>query len=320
MSADQNLRLVADVGGTQLRIGLAEPAGKSATLRDVEVVKSHEIEGVAEAIAAYWRRHQQPALAAVAVCVAGPVDGRGPAAKATLTNVDLSVSAQALSQAVGGAEARLINDFAAIAAATPALGLGDLDLHGPLPLPADVVTVSIGPGTGLGVAAWLPGGVLVAGEGGHARLAPPDAAAMPVWAQLAKEQAFISAERVLCGRGLVLLYQAEATLQGKPAAMSDAAAVWQAFTAGDPIARAAVSHFTAALGSYAGDLALIFGAQAVLLAGGILPRWGKQFDQQRFRSCFAAKEPEFQARLAAIPSATIIHPYPGLLGLASMPL
>lgn len=323
MSADRELRLVADVGGTNLRMGLVEIAGGKVQLQHVEVMATPAGRELTEVLASYWCRRGAPTLGSVAVCVAGPVDGSGLQASARLTNTDLAVSAQGLAHVLGVPRVLLVNDFAAIAAAAPRLVGFDLALHGPQPPAPDAVTVVLGPGTGLGVAAWLPGGIVVAGEGGHARLAPPDQAAVPIWNLLAEQFGFVAAEHVLCGRGLVTLYRAITELRGATTAaaeMSDAAAVWDACCAGHPLAREAVWYFTAALGAYAGDLALIFGAQGVLLAGGILPKWGAGFDTHLFRTAFEAKEPGYQARLAAIPSATVVHPQPALLGLGAMPL
>ena len=269
MAADRELRLVADVGGTNLRMGLVEIAAGKVQLLQVEVAATPAGRELTEVLASYWCRQGAPTIGSVAVCVAGPVDGTGLQARARLTNTDLAVSAQGLAHVLGVPRVLLVNDFAAIAAAAPQLVGFDLELHGAQPPAPDAVTVVLGPGTGLGVAAWLPGGVIVAGEGGHARLAPPDRAAVPIWNLLAEQYGFVAAEHVLCGPGLVTLYRAIAELRGAAATVAkvaDAAAVWEACCAGHPLAREAVWHFTSALGAYAGDLALIFGAQGVLLS------------------------------------------------------
>lgn len=313
----QGLRLVADLGGTRLRMALAEHADGKVELRAVEVQATADSQDLVDSLAAYWHRQGAPPLSSVAVGVAGPVDGKGSSAQAQLTNAGLRIGAETLAHRFGVPRVRLVNDFAAIAAAVPLLGGSELRRHGPEPLPHGETTVVLGPGTGLGVAAWLPGGRVVAGEGGHARLAPPDPTAVPLWNWLAERYGYVSAELVLSGPGLLRLYQAVTGLRGAPATAADPAAVWQEAQAGHPLAREAVGHFTAALGAYAGDLALIFGAQGLLLAGGILPRWAEDFDSRLFRTAFETRELAYQARLAAVPSATVIHPYPALLGLAA---
>lgn len=314
---EPELRLVADLGGTHLRLALVDAAAGPVQLQAVEVLKSAEIDSVVDCLASYWCRQGAPTLSALALCVAGPVEGEGRSARAQLTNLDLRVEAESVAYRFGVSRVSLINDFAAIAHAAPLLHGFDLQLHGTEAPRQQHKTVVIGPGTGLGVAAWLPGGTVVAGEGGHARLAPPDRSSVAVWNRLTDAHGDVFAEQVLSGPGLLALYRAVAALRGLPAEAEDPAAVWQQCTAGHAAAREAVWHFTAALGAYAGDLALIFGAEGVLLAGGILPRWGADFDVALFRTAFETREPRFQAHLHGVPSATVVHPYPALLGLGS---
>lgn len=308
--------LVADVGGTNARIGFAEVRNGRVQLGKIDVVSTGSVADFAEVAAEHWRAQGSPPLAAAAVCAAGPVDGEGDAATVELTNAGLTVSAGPLAKALGLDHAVVVNDWAAIAAAVPGFQAGDLVLHGRTMPPLERTTVAIGPGTGLGVSARLKGGAPVVGEGGHVRLAPPDATCAALWSRLADADGFIAAEHVLSGNGLHALYLVIAKDHGERPHAEDAAAVWKAAQRGQPAAREAVRVFTVALGSYAGDLALIFNADAVLLGGGILPRWGRDFDVAVFREAFAAKEPHYRERLANVPSATIVHPYPGLLGLA----
>ncbi|MDP3858195.1 MAG: glucokinase [Stagnimonas sp.] len=312
----RGFRLVADLGGTNLRMALAEPATGKAELRAVEVLATADSKDLADSLASYWCRQGAPPLSSVVIGVAGPVEGEGRSAQAQLTNAGLRISAEAVAHVFGVPRVLLVNDFAAIAAAAPLLSGFDLQPHGREAPPYEEATVVLGPGTGLGVAAWLPGGRVVAGEGGHARLAPPDQAAVPIWNRLAERYGYVSAELVLSGPGLWRLYQVVADLREVAATAADPAEVWQEAKAGHLLAREAVWHFTASLGAFAGDLALIFGARGLLLAGGILPRWAEDFDSLLFRTAFEAREPSYQARLAAVPSATVIHPYPALLGLA----
>jgi glucokinase len=308
--------LVADIGGTNARIGFAEIEGARVTLGKVDVVSTKSVSDFAEVAAEHWQAQGSPRLEAAAVCAAGPVDGEGDAATVELTNAGLTVSAGPLAKALKLPHAIVVNDWAAIAAAVPGFQAGDLSSHGSVLPPADGTTVALGPGTGLGVSARLKGGALVVGEGGHVRLAPPDGECAALWSRLADAQGFVAAEHVLSGNGLHALYLVIAKDRGERPHAEDAAAVWDAAQQGQPAARDAVRRFTQALGSFAGDLALIFNAGGVLLGGGILPRWGRDFDVKVFREAFAAKEPHYRERLSKVPSATILHPYPGLVGLA----
>ncbi|MDE1896814.1 MAG: glucokinase, partial [Rhodospirillales bacterium] len=93
-------------------------------------------------------------------------------------------------------------------------------------------------------------------------------------------------------------------------------ALWQAGISGtDSLATAAVQRFCLALGAVAGDYALIHGAQAVVIAGGIAPRLAALLPQGGFARRFSAKG-RFEAFLNDVPLKLIIHPDPGLVGAA----
>jgi glucokinase len=172
----------------------------------------------------------------------------------------------------------------------------------------------LGPGTGLGTAigAAGPGGWhAIQGDGGHADLAPVDDEELKIWQRLRRLHGRLSAESVLSGPGLERLYSALADGARLGAAEIDAAA-WR----GEPAALEAHALFTRWLGRVAGNLALIAGARGGLfLVGGILPRWGDRFDVAAFRHAFEDKAP-YTEWLRAIPSYLVMHPQPGLLGLA----
>ena len=55
--------------------------------------------------------------------------------------------------------------------------------------------------------------------------------------------------------------------------------------------------------------------QKLFIAGGIAPTLAGSLAAGRFRERFEAKG-RFSARLATVPTALIVHPFPGLLGAA----
>jgi glucokinase len=68
------------------------------------------------------------------------------------------------------------------------------------------------------------------------------------------------------------------------------------------------------LGSFAGSVALTFGAHGgVYIGGGILPKLGELFFQSEFRSRFEAKG-RFREYLAAIPTPLLVAPDLALIG------
>ena len=94
-------------------------------------------------------------------------------------------------------------------------------------------------------------------------------------------------------------------------------ALWQAATSGeDALAAAALERFCLAFGTFCGDVALVHGAKAVVLAGGIVPRIADRLAVSGFADRFTAKG-RFETNMAAIPVKRITHPQPGLYGAAA---
>jgi glucokinase len=309
--------LLADVGGTHARVALATPG--AATMHVVER-RCDDFDSLEAALAdAIAELGGTPARAALAV--AGPVGDD----VVRLTNRPWTISAAALKRRFKLAECRLVNDFAAIAWSLPALGEADLEAIGD----GDdgergrAAMVVLGPGTGLGVAAAVPdaagGWSIVAGEGGHASLAPADHFETSLLHHLWKTRRQVSREDLLSGSGLVRLHQAMAEMGGQPPVSDQPGPIVEA-ARDDPdgLPAQTVRAFCRLLGGYAGDLALVFGARGgVFLAGGVIGRLGGLFDVVGFRERFVAKPP-MQAWLAPIPSYKVIHPYPALAGLANL--
>lgn len=313
---DQQRILVADIGGTHCRLALAEVGADRFQLDALQVIPTAAMAGdAAAAIAAYHRAQGAPALAAISVCAAGPLQ-RDDDIRINLTNTGLTVSVAALTSALDVPRTLLVNDFSAVAACAPLLQEQDLRWHASTSAPLPVCAV-LGAGTGLGVSAWLGGAQVLEGEGGHVALAPADDRDAAMLARLADQSGFTSAEDFCSGPGLARAYAALCAMDGVPVRAEDAAAVHARALAGDPLALEVRARFTAALGRVAGDLALTLGARSVLLAGGIVPGWQDAFDAAVFRAAFEAKG-RYRAYLSHIPSATVIHPQPALLGLAAL--
>lgn len=301
--------LVGDVGGTHTRLALA-----------ARVDGAFEISGI----------ETSPTTPDFAAKVARFLDGRkveaaafGLAAPVTterairLTNANVLLDAAELADASGLAESDvfLANDFRAIAEGLPFLPRESL-IHcgGGAAVPGQPVVV-LGAGTGLGasIGAPAPGGWrVIQGEGGHTDLAPVDDEEVEIWHRLRQAHGRVSAETVLSGPGLERLY---AAISGKSLLAADIdAAAWR----GEPDAARAHALFVRWLGRVAGNFALVAAARGgVYLAGGILPRWAGRFDVGAFRRAFEDKG-QYREWLRAIPCFLVMHPHPGLLGLAAL--
>src|SRR5690606_9258843 len=151
--------------------------------------------------------------------VAGPVKGD----EIDLTNCDWVVRPKELMREIGLSQIVVLNDFEAQALAVVALGDDRMHKIGGRAPERDASRVVLGPGTGLGVAglvharhAWIP----IPGEGGHVDIGPRTKRDFKIFAHLEKIGGRISAEQILCGRGLVNIYQAVARADGKSDVMT----------------------------------------------------------------------------------------------------
>jgi len=312
------MMLLADIGGTNVRFATLHADGR---IDAVESWLTALYPNIAEAVKAYAEAvGARLPFRAAAVCAAGPLVGRA----IDLTNCAWTISVDEIAAAAGAPEPILVNDFAAVAQALPVLGDGDfIQVGGGAPL-AGAPKVALGPGTGLGVASAVADGrggwVVAPGEGGHADLAATNDREIAIVFQLIRQHGHVSVERVLSGPGLETLYLAIASLDGlkldaKPIAHDIAAA---ARGGRDAAAVEAVALFTGWLGSVAGNVALILGAQGgVYIAGGIVPQWGDLFDAKLFRRRFEAKG-RMREFLAPIPCYLVTAKDLAFRGLAEM--
>lgn len=304
--------LVGDVGGTRTRLALAEKAHDGWRITGVE--ERGTVSDILAAVSGFVRNAARGQVEAAAFSGAGPVANDG---SIRLTNADVLLDPAALADAAGVERAVVVNDFGAIAESIPHLPAQALVAWGGgRARVAGMPVAVLGPGTGLGTAIGTPaagGWVVIAGDGGHADLAPVDDEELEAWQRLRRAHGRVSAETVLSGPGLERLYAAIAGGATLGAAEIDAAA-WR----GEPGAVRAHALFTRWLGRVAGNLALVADARGgVFLAGGILPRWVARFDVAAFRRAFEDKAPHSRW-LAAIPTFLVTHPQPGLVGLAAL--
>ncbi|MDT9001555.1 glucokinase [Paucibacter sp. APW11] len=286
--ADTFPRLLADIGGTNVRFAwVAEPG---AALTACANYRCAEQPTIGASIDAYLQQQGLPRPRALAIGIAYPISGD----EVRMTNGAWTFSISALQRELGLKRLSVINDFAALALGIPDLLPTQLHALGPGEAVAGSAIAVLGAGTGLGVAGLmpLPGGGWwpVSGEGGHATLAGQDEFEDAVIARLRQRFGHVSAERALSGPGLVNLYQAGAELQGQPAPALAPAEVLSRAEQGDALASQAIQLFCGFLGSVAGNLALSFGARGgVYIGGGVAPRLLKPLSSSAFRSRFEAK-------------------------------
>ncbi|MFL5089407.1 MAG: ROK family protein [Xanthobacteraceae bacterium] len=305
-SAGQSAVLVADIGGTTCRFAMVGQDG-----RPERVVRfaNREVPDMAAAIARYMAEAGVRPQAGV-LAVAGPVDGD----EIVLTNRDWRFRLSALRTQLGFAQLHAINDFAAVAWALAALRADDIKPIGSAAECARGVKVACGPGTGLGVAALIPENGswrVIPSEGGHVSFGPVNAEEEAIFARLRAESGAVSAEMVLSGPGFTRLHRALHP-DAEPLASEE---ILKRAKAGDAATRATVALFVRLLGRFAGDVALVFKAAGVYLAGGVGEGVAPLIEAHEFRRAFEA-HPPYERLLAAIPTFVITERTPGLIGCA----
>jgi glucokinase len=313
-----NFHLVADIGGTNARFALVS-AGKLELILPATLA-CEDFSGLQEAIELYFSTlpsdfKLRPTVGCIAV--AGPVMED----RVRLTNRAWDFSIESLRGALGFVELLLLNDFSAMARALPCLGEadhikiggGNMARRGPMAV--------LGPGTGAGVGVLIPVGdswELVASEGGHTGFSPSSHLEIELLQLLSQDNKRVPIEHLLSANGLVILHQALAKLEGRQQEVLEPATITDRGTSEEDVnCRRVLELFCAILGSFAGDVALMFCATGgVYLGGGILPRIQNFLATSEFRNRFEDKD-RLRKYLENIETHLITIENPALLGAAA---
>lgn len=278
------LSLVADVGGTNTRVALAE--GPVLLMDSVEKFRNADHAGLGSVLQAYIEAREVDCLGA-AVAIAGPVrDGKG-----TLTNLDWSIDEATVARVTRAEHVAVLNDLQAQGYAMGMIAPENLTTVIEGPEGAQGTRLVIGVGTGFNAAVVLDtpfGRVVPPSEAGHANMPLRTEDEFRLCRFVETAHGFPSIEDVLSGRGLEHLY---AWLQSEAGSdRSLKAADIMASTGSDPVARDAVRWFVRILGTVAGNLALIhlpFGG--VSLIGGVARAMIPYLDEFGFDTAFRDK-------------------------------
>jgi glucokinase len=311
--------VAADIGGSHARFALAEIEGcRVIRLGDAVTLKTAEHANLEDAWESLGRKLGKTLPRAAAMAIACPITGD----ILKLTNSPWAIRLDNMAERLGVDRLTLINDFGAVGHAVVRVGSQHFrHLCGPdLPLPDEGVISIVGPGSGLGTAQVLRRDGrdrVIEGEGGHIDLAPTDAIEDAILAHLRQRFGRVSVERVVSGPGLANIYEVLAALEGRPVRIGNDEELWAAALSGtDSLAATALDRFCLMLGSVAGNIALVHGAKAVVIAGGLGLRTADVLLRSGFSRRFTAKG-RFEDMLSAIPVKIITHPQPGLFGAAA---
>lgn len=306
--------LVGDIGGTNGRFALL--TAKNAELISFPTVRTADFPNIDDAIrgAIFTATGIRPKSTLLAI--AGPVSSD----EIELTNCPWVIRPKVMMATLGFEEVIVLNDFEAQALAVVALDKEHLEQIGGGGVDPGAGRVVLGPGTGLGVAGlinargiWQP----IPGEGGHTDVGPRTVRDAQIFPFLEAIEGRISAEQILCGRGMVNLYRAICRADKIDAVYGQPSDVTAAAAAGDAQALETLSLFATFLGRVAGDLALVFMAKGgVYLSGGIAQKILPVLKQGEFRAAFNDKAPHSEI-MSKMPVFVMTHPLAAVIGLAA---
>lgn len=306
------LSLVADVGGTNTRVALADG---STLLKDtVRKYPNKDFPGLTTVLGTYVDAMEVDCKGA-AVAIAGPVrDGRG-----TLTNLDWSIDSDMLANVTRAETVAVLND---LQAQGHAMGrIAPENLHNVVPGPEALATATrlvIGVGTGFNAAVVFDtplGRIVPPSEAGHANMPLRTEEELRLCKFVETAHGFPSIEDVLSGRGLEHIY---AWLQSEAGGHEELrAADIMGACESDPIAKDAVRWFVRILGTVAGNLSLIhlpFGG--VYLIGGVSRAMIPHFETFGFANTFRDKG-RFAGFMSNFQVDVVVDDFAALEGLAS---
>jgi glucokinase len=307
--------LVADIGGTNTRVALAD--GRKLVPGTVRRYANADYPGLETVLRRYIADEGGVDPKAACIAVAGPVrDGR-----ATLTNLDWTMDHETLARATGAEVVAILND---LQAQGHALGYLDADkIRQVIPFPAVdpmATRLVIGVGTGFNAAPVFEtakGRLVAASESGHVNLPLRDAADVRLATYLAERHGFAAVEDVLSGRGLEAIYHWLGHEAGDPKEASAHEIMEGCAARTDTRAVDAVRVFVRFLGMVAGNLALIqlpFGG--VYLIGGVARAVTPYMAEFRFEAAFHDKG-RFAGFMAAFGVGVIEDDYAALTGSAA---
>ncbi len=315
MALTDGARLLADVGSTYARFALETERGR---FERHSTVRCADYKDFGSALRAYVETVKDAGVRHGAVAIANPVEGD----MVRMTNYHWQFSIEATRQFCGLDTLLVVNDFTALAVGVPHLADDQRRQIGAGVARSRSVIGLLGAGTGLGVSALIPaddGWISLGTEGGHVSFSPVDEREVAILEFARTQYAHVSAERLVSGSGLELIYRALNHIANKPAEPIAATDITARGLGGQCVICAeALEVFCSILGTVAANLAVTLGAFGGIYIGGtIVPRLGAYFDSSPFRRRFESKG-RFSAYVANIPTFVITAENATFVGVAAI--
>ncbi len=313
------MRVVADIGGTNTRLALFDPARPG--FRALRTYVNRDFARLEDVFASWLEQLSEPAPQTCCIAVAAPPSTD----RVIMSNMDWSFSCGELATRFDFRHLRRLNDFEANAYALPHLAAGDRQqLHRGRGDRQGGRLATVGPGTGLGGAFldWFNDiAHSFACEPGHMGLAPGNVLELDIFRLLLPRHGNIYAELLVSGPGLVRLHRALAEVRGEHAESLEPTEISRrALSGNDGLCVQALETFCALLGSACGDFLLANGSYGGLyLAGGIVPAMTDFLGDSDFHRRLVDKG-AMRDTLAEVPVYVITSGQPGLIGAAHAPL
>ena len=282
--------LVADIGGTNTRVALAD--GDKVRAESIRRYANAGFANLEAVLTRYLAESGAPKVSGVCVAAAGPVrDG-----VASMTNLDWTITGAGLTAATGAAKTAILNDLQAQGHALGRIAPEHLRevIAGPSKPGAAMLVVGLGTGMNAAPVHETPWGrVVAASECGHISMpvrTDEDHRLSRFVAEVGPHaHGFAGVEDVLAGRGLERIYAFAAREAGQDRTKSGAE-IMADVAAGDPVARHAAGLYIHLLGQELGNLALIhlpFGG--IYLIGGVARAMQPHFDAMNLTAHFRDK-------------------------------
>lgn len=285
---EKQMSLVADIGGTNSRVALAD--GSKVLKATIRRYRNAEFLGFASVLRCFIADQDDVELAAACIAVAGPVQN----GRATMTNLDWTIDAETVAQATRAATVSVMNDLQAQGHALDYIPLDSIRsiIPGGAAGPRANRLV-IGIGTGFNAAFVYEtnsGRIVAASESGQVTLPVRDETDLKFCRYISQKGAIPAVEDVLSGPGLERIYAWRGAVAGDPRAAAAKNIMADCAGGGDARAVDAARYFTRMLGTVVGNLALInlpFGG--IFLVGGVARAFGPFLTDLGFVEAFRDK-------------------------------
>lgn len=285
-------RLVCAIDGENVSFAVVGVDGHER-LDGVRAFKTADFPTFTDALQAYTReRGLSTAGLKMGLAVAGVTGG----SVISLANCRWYISVGGL-KAFLACEPLVINDFEAIAwslAHAERSQLRPIGAIAPVTAAPGRRFLIVGTGSGLGMATLIIGEdgavTVIAGEGGHSSFAPQSPEEDALLLRLRSRFGHVSFERLLAGSGLQNIHAAVGEAKGRTGEPPAPEAIVAAALHGDSIAAEAAAHFTAILGSFAGNMLLCTGGfDGLFLVSPLIRSMLPLIERGRFRASLVGK-------------------------------